>query len=351
MKNPNGYGTVRKLSGKRRKPWAALAPAREVPGNVGVQRQLIGCFETRAEAMTALGAWNKNPSLTSVDLEKITLEQLYKEYIKLPKYKNLSQQTKDCYHAAWGRLSVLGKYKVKDLRVPHFQMVIDAAEKSGLSHSSLHKTKVFAGLLCDYAVQSDITSKNYASFIVLPKAEQKEKVPFSDLDLKKLEDAAKDGFMYADLILIMCYTGWRINEFLSLTPFSYDKEKRTLTGGSKTEAGKNRTVPVSDKVLPYFNKWLEKGGETIICREYNKKLIKVTDKYFRDNWYYPTLEALGLPKLTPHATRHTFASMLHRAGADKWDIQRLMGHSSSEITNKVYTHVDVEQLKEAVNLL
>ena len=58
-----------------------------------------------------------------------------------------------------------------------------------------------------------------------------------------------------------------------------------------------------------------------------------------------------MPRLTPHATRHTFASMLHRNGADKWDIQRLMGHSSEVVTNKVYTHVDIDQLQKAVNLL
>ena len=157
--------------------------------------------------------------------------------------------------------------------------------------------------------------------------------------------------MYADLILIMCYTGWRINEFLSLTQFSWDSANHTLTGGEKTEAGKNRVVPVSDKVMPYLQKWLDKNGPTIVCHEHCGKLVPVTARYFRAKWYYPTLEALDLPRLTPHATRHTFASMLHRNGADKWDIQRLMGHSSEVVTNKVYTHVDIDQLQKAVNLL
>ena len=138
---------------------------------------------------------------------------------------------------------------------------------------------------------------------------------------------------------------------MALTPFSWDSENRTLRGGEKTEAGKNRVVPVSDKIMPYLQKWLDKGGPTIVCHEYNGKLVPVTARYFREKWYYPTLEALDLPRLTPHATRHTFASMLHRNGADKWDIQRLMGHSSEIVTNKVYTHVDIEQLQKAVGLL
>lgn len=178
--------------------------------------------------------------------------------------------------------------------------------------------------------------------------EEKEKTPFSDLELHKLEEAAEKGFMYADLIVIMCYTGWRINEFLSLTRFSWDPENHTLTGGEKTEAGKNRIVPVSDKVMPYLQKWLDKDGPTIVCKEYRGKLVRVTDKYFRNQWYYPTLEALDLPRLTPHATRHTFASMLYRNGIDKWGIQKLMGQVSDAATKR-YTHIEMAQLKDAVN--
>ena len=352
MKNPNGYGTIRKLSGNRRKPWAVLAPQSSSEYSLDKQRKLIGCYATRAEAMTALGAWHKTPHIdVPASAENITLAQLCAEYKKLQKFKNLSKQTQNNYSAAWNKLAVLGSYKVKDLRAAHFQTVVDTAHQNGLSASSLQKIKLFASLLCDYAVQNDIVIKNYASFVTLPKAETKEKVPFSDLDLQKLESAAKSGFMYADLILIMCYTGWRINEFLALTPFSWDSANHTLRGGEKTEAGKNRVVPVSDKVMPYLQKWLDKGGPTIVCHEYNGKLVPVTARYFREKWYYPTLEALDLPRLTPHATRHTFASMLHRNGADKWDIQRLMGHSSEVVTNKVYTHVDIEQLQKAVGLL
>ena len=58
MKNPNGYGTIRKLSGNRRKPWAVLAPQSSSEYSLEKQRKLIGCYATRAEAMTALGAWH-----------------------------------------------------------------------------------------------------------------------------------------------------------------------------------------------------------------------------------------------------------------------------------------------------
>lgn len=350
MKNPNGYGSVYKLGGKRRKPWIALTPAHFVADSISKKRTVIGYYATRAEAMTALGAWNESPTApVPAPAEEMTFRQLYEEFVKLQRFQNLSKQARDTYLGAWkNRLSVLGDYKVKDLRTAHYQAVITKAYDDGLSVSSVQKTKVFAGMLCDYAVQTDVISKNYASFTTLPKMEEKEKTPFSDLELHKLEEAAERGFMYADLIVIMCYTGWRINEFLSLTRFSWDPENHTLTGGEKTEAGKNRIVPVSDKVMPYLQKWLDKDGPTIVCKEYRGKLVRVTDKYFRNQWYYPTLEALGLPRLTPHATRHTFASMLYRNGIDKWGIQKLMGQVSDAATKR-YTHIEMAQLKDAVN--
>lgn len=350
MKNPNGYGSVYKLNGKRRKPWIALTAASSVSGSLKKKREVIGYFSTRAEAMIALAAWNESPqSFKPTTAEEITLRQLYEEYIKLQRFENLSKKAQDTYRGVWkSRLSVLGDYKVKDLRTAHFQAVITGAYEKGLSVSSVQKTKVFSGMLCDYAVQMDIVPKNYASFTMLPKMEEKEKIPFSDIDLKKLEEAAQRGFMYADLILIMCYTGWRINEFLALTRFDWDEENHTLRGGEKTDAGKNRIVPVCDKVMPYLRKWLDKNGPRIVCKERYGELVPVTDKYFRNKWYYPTLEALGLPRLTPHATRHTFASLLYREGIDKWGIQKLMGQVSDTATKR-YTHIEIEQLKKAVN--
>lgn len=359
VKNPNGFGTVRKLSGARRKPWAVYAPPAFLPGSLTKKRKLIGCYTTRAEAMLALSEWHNTPTSTyDVSNEEITLEQLRTEYVNI-KYSSISKSTQATYNAAWRYFEEFYHAKVKNLRSSHFQAVVDSATLQGRSHSSLHKIKVFAVLLENYAMQNDIIDKNYAQFIILPKHSEKEKEYFNDIELKKLEKAADNGDECAQAIIIMCYTGWRLNEFLSLTPFSYDEKSKTLTGGMKTQAGKNRVVPVNLKIQPYLDNWLNKGGETIVCRENevgrkgNKKtvLVPVSDKFFYKNWYYPTLEKLEIRRLTPHATRHTFISMLHKVGADKWDIQRLAGHSSDTVTNKVYTHVDLTQLKNAINLL
>ena len=361
IRNPNGYGSVYKLSGARRKPWVAAQPARPIAGSTRKKQIMIGTYATRKEAMQALAEWHSQEQpLIDIRRAEITLRQLHKEWTSV-KYRTISQKTKESYDVAWNYLEPLYNAKVRNIRTAHFQQIIDQAAENGRSLSTLQKVRVLAGMLEGYAMQNDIIHKNYAEFITLPRGETKEKDRFSEEDMQKLDAAAAAGILHADIILIMCYTGWRIGELLALTRFNFDKQSNTLTGGIKTEAGKNRVVPVHPKVLPYLQRWLSFRADTIFFREEKRKdgtvlRFQVTPHYFRRYWFYPTLDALSIRRpdgqhFTPHATRHTFVSMLHKAGADKWDIQRLAGHSSDVVTNKTYTHVDQEQLRAAIDSL
>jgi len=59
---------------------------------------------------------------------------------------------------------------------------------------------------------------------------------------------------------------------------------------------------------------------------------------------------MGLPKLQFHDLRKTFASLLAQKGVSTAVTQRLLEHSSPQLTNDVYTNVD-PVLRQAVNLL
>ena len=51
----------------------------------------------------------------------------------------------------------------------------------------------------------------------------------------------------------------------------------------------------------------------------------------------------------PHDGRHTCATLMDNADVPKKIQQLILGHSSQDITSKVYTHKTVEQLVEAIN--
>ncbi|WP_272947635.1 tyrosine-type recombinase/integrase [Salimicrobium jeotgali] len=53
----------------------------------------------------------------------------------------------------------------------------------------------------------------------------------------------------------------------------------------------------------------------------------------------------------PHDCRHTFATLMDNADANKLSIKRIMGHAAKDITDKVYTHKDIKQLLMAIDRL
>lgn len=87
------------------------------------------------------------------------------------------------------------------------------------------------------------------------------------------------------------------------------------------------------------------GGETIICNEKGKPY---KPDGFRRRFYFPALKEIGIRRLTPHATRHTFATRLSAAGARAEDIQALAGHEDYEMTANTYIHQDIATLRRAI---
>ena len=338
MKLPNGYGSIHKLPGNRRKPWRA----RVTTGWTEEGKQMyyvVGYFETRAKAMEALSEYNKNPI---GEMREKTLGEMYEAWSKF-KFGTISRDTVNNYKAAWKYLSVLEEQPICLIRKSHMQEVIKQMADAGLSRSSMEKVKTLAVILFNEAMDDNIVEKNFGSLIELPPSRKTKKPTFSDMEIKRLQGLAERD-AWAGTILILIYTGMRIGELLALTKFNVDLQKMTITGGIKTEAGRDRVVPIHSKIREYIRFWYERPGSYLI--EKNEEKINVD--YYRKYLYYPTLEKAKVRRLVPHSTRHTFATLLSRAKAPTKDIQALIGHSDYAVTANTYTHPDVEELRSAI---
>ena len=346
-RNPNGYGTVTKLSGNRRRPYAAYSDRYFV--GVKPKRDVIGYFETEAEARDALAAWNR----TRGTKMNATFEDLFNEWFAEYR-RNASKQAVYAYSAAWKRLTPLYRLKARDVRTGHFQRIIDGMQADGLSYSSISNVKTVCDFVEKYAMQYDIVVKNYAELIRLPDRVQKEKERFSDDDLRKISELAEKGDRCAQIIMILCFTGWRINELLSMSRSAYDPQTNTLFGGNKTHDGKERYVPVHPIIAPYLQRFLDDSGDNIFMRSSKRGMIPLRAGYFRASMFTPLMQQLGIKRtdgtdFTPHAMRHTFASLAKKNGLDPFLTKKLLGHSpKSDVTERVYTHVDLDMLNKAV---
>lgn len=345
MKRPNGYGTVTKLSGARRKPYAARVSAHDRKGKI-VQKYL-GYYETQREAWDALEAYRAKASVKAAPAPEnlgITLQEVY-DLWSVRKYEKAGRSSILGYQASWKRVSVLSSMPIRSIGIDQWQQIIDEDERRSLSKSSINNDSILIRALNKYAMERDWIMKDYSQFIRLPSVGAKfEKGAFTDLEVAEIARLANEGDPGAAAALVLCYTGFRINEFLSLTRFSYDPHEKTLCGGSKTKAGKDRVIPVHPRILPIIQKWYAQGGERLFLWE--GKTIS-TDS-FHKRLFTPLMKKIGREKATPHWCRHTFASRLHSFGADELCIKRLMGHSDGNVTEH-YTHTTISELREAIN--
>lgn len=135
----------------------------------------------------------------------------------------------------------------------------------------------------------------------------------------------------SEMLLIMCYSGFRITEYRSL---EVNLEEKYFYGGIKTTAGKNRTVPIHTAIFPLVERRIKR----------QKKLLLISNHNFRLEMY-DWLENLGIEKHTPHDCRHTFSTLCEKYNVNENDRKRMLGHSFQDVTNKVYGHRELEDLR------
>ncbi|HHX68762.1 MAG: tyrosine-type recombinase/integrase [Miniphocaeibacter sp.] len=133
---------------------------------------------------------------------------------------------------------------------------------------------------------------------------------------------------------------------LTLTKFHIDEENGIFRHGIKTDAGKDRVLPIHPRIMPFFKERMKSKSEYIF--PFPKQIRKMSVDYYRKYIYYKLLEELGIQKLSPHQCRHTFSSLLNRNVSNKEYISRLMGHTDYSLTANVYTHTEIEELKKAI---
>lgn len=338
-KLPNGFGTIKKLSGNRKNPYAAYPPTKEFNLNGSpVTVPAIGYYSNWYSAYESLVEYNRHPyDLSSND---ITFEQLYNLYYKT-KYeegkKKFSDSSKRSTIAAFKNCSILHSRRFKELRKGDLQSVIDTCL---LKHSSLELiVNLFKGMY-KYALENDIVEKDYSAFVQINIPDDDESgEPFTQDELDILWE--NKDFPNVDSILIMIYSGFRIAAY-SKMEYHLNENERFFKGGVKTNSSKNRIVPIHPAIYE-FTKNIQ-----------NSPLLLSTVHY-RKQFFYPTLQSLGIEctasgkKHTPHDCRHTFSWLCDKYQVNDISKHMLMGHSlGNDIEKTIYSHRTIEELRTEI---
>lgn len=371
-KLPNSFGSIRYLGKGRRNCYAVHPPATiDATGKAirppaicyvddylkgfavltaykagtyqpGMEKELEIAPTTDADALisrilsdynTFKGAEEKHP-----ETHKLAFSEVYERFMawKFPEGTSLSKSSRNAYHCGYLNSKPLYDRAFEDLKAPDLQKVIDDCP---LKKQSLNTILMLFKQMYKFAIYSEIVTENKALYVsVKSKDDAEHGTPFSDPELQILWRNTDDPEV--QLILIMCYSGWRIGEVLKLTT---NLEGRYFQGGIKTAAGKDRIVPIHPAIYEFAkNKVLTQNG----------KLCIYSQTQHRNALFYPALERLGIignPKHTPHDCRHTFSALCEKYGVRENDRKRMLGHSfGNDVTNAVYGHRTLEELREEI---
>lgn len=350
----NGQGTVYRLPNGR---YIACKVRFYIDEDGKPKRKTTSkCFEKKKDAVAALPmlGMENSPDAKALKRAKTTFKQLYDLW--LPTHR-AGPSTLQNYKSAMKYFAPIYNTPAKDVDIDDLQECIDECSRGKSTKRNMRTT---AGLIYKYGLPRGFfpDKLNLADFLVVTGQSGVGGVGLPADYLEKIR-ASAGTVPGADYVLCQCYLGFRPSELLSIEVKDYDRKERAITGGAKTEAGKNRVVTISPKIQPIIDQLVEgkasghifsapDGGQMSIGA-YRDMFYSLLEKLSLSN---PTYEVNGNQRhtYTPHSCRHTFATLMKRVpGADK-DKLELIGHANEEQL-RYYQDVPLEDLRKITDAI
>lgn len=362
MRLPNGYGNISKLPGNRRNPWRARVTTGwiidESTQKLKQQYATVGYYPSKQAALKALAEYNTSPY--DLNAEKITFSEVYNKWSE-KKFHDISASNVNGYKAAYKLCEPLYDMRFTDIKLSHLQAVVDNSDKA---FPTLKKLKVLFNQLFDYAAMNEIISKDkhMVEYLNIGKEEKSTKhYRFTNDEVNALWRWS-DNNEYVQLILMLIYSGVRPGELFNVKRCDVDIENGFFTIQKGKNANAARKVPIHNRTLPFFKHWYNKNNEYLVTNLSGGKFqFDTNHRSYMDSFFTPLLSDIGILRYTndkgnvyehlPDDTRHTFTSMWKDKKLDEAMRRKIQGHSGKGIGEIVYTHYELEMLREELNKL
>lgn len=311
-----------------------------------------------------------------------TVEQWCHEWLWSYKRNSVKQKTFDQYETILRTHIIpdLGDIRLADLKTMHIQRIINKMHDSGLSHRTIEVMKIVMHAALKQAQRNKLVSENVCENVVLPRKQPKHIRVLNEDEQTKLIAALKDNYIGRGLLFAL-YTGMRRGEVLALKWSDYDKNEKTISitkalnrvrtynkDGNKTML--TVTTPKTDtsiRTVPLIDKAVELLAEH---KRKQERYMELVGDYYTDNdlifsssrgdYLDPgnfnrklnkTVKKIGIPRISPHVLRHSFATRGLEAEVSLKAMQELLGHSSITVTGDIYTHILKEQKRKEISKL
>lgn len=392
---PSGFGTIRNLGAGRRRPFAVHPPATKSSAHDGCQKIEDGNRSAawkRPSAICYVTSWDSGLKVLALyhagmfkpgmedlvdggeaielpeskealceycqqvleDMDKIkrgellyrknkekglpTFEEVYASFYehKYGKHaqRKLTIASRRATDSAYKRFAPFYNKTLDEITVDDLQGMINRVADEGFSKATLSRVVTLAHQIWKYAYPRGWCNKETGRYVEMPAAKEEEHhQDFTDEELKNLWEKKDDPIVKN--ILVMCYSGFRVNEYIAEN-FQVNFEEGFFQGGFKTEAGKDRIVPIHSAIKPLV---LGMDGVFFCGMSSGHFRLEMEEK----------LREIGIDGgeryHTPHSCRHTFSRLCESFSVNEADRKRMLGHSlRNDVTNGVYGHRTVKEL-------
>ena len=317
---------------------------------VGEDNQIVrdratGTFSTKTDALAAI------PELRAAKLQQIaeaaaptqrtisgmTVEKAWEIYLDSKAWRKLSASQQGKLALARRRVEPLAKTAMTELLLDDMQDLIDGTASTFYPCKDM---KTVFSHCYKVAIRRDLLQYNKALYIELPELHEGERQPFTRQDVAAFLADWQAGNRFAGYPLIMCHCGMRPIELIRQELSQINLQEQHMIGGAKTDAGRDRIIPINDTVFPVIEYFV---------RTNKKKLLEMS----RDKFYVKfgdLIERLGVSNLTPYSCRHFFMTEMARAGIQEGIITAVGGHEDYDTTLR-YTHIPTADLVAAANTM
>jgi integrase/recombinase XerD len=228
----------------------------------------------------------------------------------------------------------------------------ELAEKSVLSpRSRARRLSAVRGFFI-FLEAEGLIKANPAAAIVGPKKPKTLPKAWSQEQVEELISAPDTGTVLGlrdrAMLELLYAGGLRVSELMDLTLGRLNLEEgyaRILGKGSK-----ERLVPVGEMALSACAAWLKQGRPRLASDKSPPNVfLNYRGGRMSRNYFWRRIAAIasqaGLPPVSPHVLRHSFATHLLEGGADLRSVQAMLGHESLA-TTEIYLKVDSRRLAE-----
>ena len=353
MRLPNGFGQISLIKNQNlRNPYRVMVPDGKTETGRPKAKLLkpTAYFKTYNEAYAALTEYWKDPHLrpdiTAEELHEKWTEAALKDVPRHAKYTRSEWPWRYCVSAY--------NVKVRDIRIYHIKACMEGEGSGEIPTASAKgQIKTMWNQMLDYAVENDYVDKNYARAMKysVPGANKESEMhkSYTDDELNILwANVFKNP--YIDMTIVQCYSGWRPSEICSLKLSDVDINNWTMTGGSKTSAGINRTIPIHSLIRPiikhYYDLSTRENYRTLFISPGNNVEITYSNFY---KYLELHLAKIGLADThIPHDGRKCFVTLAKRYAVNEYAIKRIVGHVIDDLTERVYTERPMEWLSDEI---